>query len=240
MNKKIPLGIAIGLMALVAAATFIIAYNYSMKVFNETVKSVSEKEGIYSKLSELDKYVRANYVDDIDEDSLMDSIMSGYVAGLGDRYAVYYTPEAYAELNQKDAGVIVGLGFKWDKEESGYIRITEVTAGSSADQAGLVAGDIITAVNNTDVIAYEKGYDEAVLLLNCDEGTKVKLHIKRANESGYSEFFSVDLVSEKTEVVSVTGRLIDNVGYVKITTFNDKTPDQFHNIVNGLIADGAE
>ena len=154
MNKKIPLGIAIGLMALVAAATFIITYNYSMKVFNETVKSVSEKEGIYSKLSELDKYVRANYVDDIDEDSLMDSIMSGYVAGLGDRYAVYYTPEAYAELNQKDAGVIVGLGFKWDKEESGYIRITEVTAGSSADQAGLVAGDIITAVNNTDVIAY--------------------------------------------------------------------------------------
>lgn len=240
MNKKIPLGIAIGLMALVAAATFIITYNYSMKVFNETVKSVSEKEGIYSKLSELDKYVRANYVDDIDEDSLMDSIMSGYVAGLGDRYAVYYTPEAYAELNQKDAGVIVGLGFKWDKEESGYIRITEVTAGSSADQAGLVAGDIITAVNNTDVIAYEKCYDEAVLLLNCDEGTKVKLHIKRANESGYSEFFSVDLVSEKTEVVSVTGRLIDNVGYVKITTFNDKTPDQFHNIVNGLIADGAE
>ena len=91
MNKKIPLGIAIGLMALAAAATFIITYNYSMKVFNATVKSVSEKEGVYTKLSEMDKYVRENYVGDIDEDMLMNSIMKGYVRGLNDPYAEYYT-----------------------------------------------------------------------------------------------------------------------------------------------------
>ncbi|MGN0552588.1 MAG: carboxyl-terminal protease, partial [Oscillospiraceae bacterium] len=77
MNKKISLGIAIGIMALIAAGTFIITYNYSMKVFNATVKNVSEKEEIYTKLSEMDKYIRANYFGSIDEQNLTDSIMQG-------------------------------------------------------------------------------------------------------------------------------------------------------------------
>ncbi|MBP1560590.1 MAG: PDZ domain-containing protein [Oscillospiraceae bacterium] len=240
MNKKISLGIAIGLMALVAAVTFIITYNYSLNVFNSKVKSVSEKEGIYTKLSEMDKYVRANYVNEINEDKLADSIMSGYVAGLDDRYAVYYPADKYAKQTQKESGVTVGLGFNYEKETSGYIKITGVTKGSSAENAGLLAGDVITAVNNTDVIAYENGYDEAVTLFNCDEGTKVKLHIKRTDENGVSEFFAVDVVSERTEIISVTGRLIDNIAYIKITTFHEKTPEQFSNVLNKLIGEGAE
>ncbi|MBD5147049.1 MAG: PDZ domain-containing protein [Ruminococcus sp.] len=240
MNKKISLGITIGLMALAAAVTFIITYNFSLNVFNSKVRSVSEREVIYAKLSEMDKYVRANFISDIDEDMLTNCIMSGYASGLNDRYAQYYSAEEYAQQTQKESGVTIGLGFNWDKEESGYVKITSVMANSSADRAGLVAGDVITAVNNTDVIAYEKGYDEAVSLFNCDEGTKVKLHIKRLNDEGISEFFPVEVVSEKTEIISVTGRLIDNIAYIKITTFNEKTPEQFGNILNRLISDGAE
>lgn len=240
MNKKISLGIAIGLMALAAAVTFIITYNFSLNVFNSKVKSVSEKESIYAKLSEMDKYVRANFISDIDEEMLTNSIMKGYAAGLDDRYAQYYSPEEYAQQTQKESGVTIGLGFSWDKEESGYIKIVSVMANSSAERVGLMAGDVITAVNNTDVIAYENGYDEAVSLFNCDEGTKVKLHIKRLNEEGASEFSSVEVVSEKTEIISVTGRLIDNIAYIKITTFNEKTPEQFGNTLNRLISAGAE
>lgn len=240
MNKKISLGITIGLMALAAAVTFIITYNFSLEVFNSKVKSVSEKESIYTKLSEMDKYVRANFISDIDEDMLTNNIMKGYAKGLDDKYAQYYSAEEYAQQTQKESGVTVGLGFNWDKEESGYIKIVSVMANSSAEKAGLMAGDVITAVNNTDVIAYENGYDEAVSLFNCDEGTKVKLHIKRLNEEGASEFSSVEVTSEKTEIISVTGRLIDNIAYIKITTFNEKTPEQFGNTLNGLISDGAE
>ena len=240
MNKKISLGIAIGLMALVAAATFIITYNYSMKVFNNTVKSVSEKEEVYTKLSEMDKYVRANYIGTLDENTLMNSIMEGYIDGISDEYADYYTADEYAEILRQDSGVTIGLGITWEKENSGYIKVLSVNEGSSSANAGVAAGDIITAVNNTDVIAYEGGYDEASALLNCTEGTKVKLHIKRVNQQGISEFFAVDVVSEKTEIVSVTSRMIDNVGYVKITAFNGKTPDQFRSAINGLLESGAE
>lgn len=240
MNKKIPLGIAVGLMALAAAVTFIVTYNYSLNVFNSKVKSVSEKESIYAQLSEIDKYVRANFFSDIDEDMLINSLMNGYVNGLDDRFAKYYSAEEYAVQTQKESGITVGPGFSWDKEESGYIKITEVIKGSSAETAGLMAGDIITAVNNTDVIAYENGYDEAVSLFKCDEGTKIKLHIKRTNTDGISEFFTIDVVSEKMEIISVEGRLIDNTAYIKITTFNEKTPDQFRSEFKRLIGEGAE
>lgn len=240
MNKKIPLGIAVGLMALAAAATFIITYNFSLDTFNAKVRSVSEKESVYARLSEMDKYVRSNFWGDINEDMLQNNIMTGYVAGLNDRYAKYYSAEEYVEQTQTESGITVSLGFSWDKEESGYIKITEIAPGSSAETAGLVAGDVITAVNNTNVIAYEHGYDEAVSLFKCDEGTKVKLHIKRLGEDGVSEFFSVEVVSERLEIITVTGRLIDNIAYIKISTFNDRTPDQFKNELNRLIGEGAE
>lgn len=240
MNRKISLGAAIGIMALIAAATFIITYNYSMKVFNATVKNVSEKEESYTKLSEMDKYVRGNYLGDIDEQLLTDGIMNGYVDGIGDSYAVYYTAEEYAQILQSDAGVTVGLGFNWDREESGYIKVVSVKDGSPAASAGIKAGDIITAVNNTDVIAYENGYEEASGLLSCTEGTKVKLHIKRVADDGLSDFFSVDLTSAKTEVISVTNSLIDNVGYIRITAFNEKTAAQLRNALTFVIESGAE
>lgn len=240
MNKKIPLGIAIGLMALAAAVTFIITYNFSLDTFNSKVRSVSERESIYAQLSEMDKYVRANFWGTIDEDLLTNSIMTGYVTGLDDRFAKFYSAEEYVQQTQTESGITVGLGFSWEKEESGYIKVTEVTSGSSADQAGLVAGDVITAVNNTNVIAYENGYDEAVSLFNCDEGTKVKLHIKRINQEGATEFPAIEVVSERMEIVSVTGRLIDNIAYIKLTTFNEKTPDQFKNELDKLIGEGAE
>lgn len=240
MNKKIPLGIAIGLMALAAAVTFIITYNFSLDTFNSKVRSVSERESIYAQLSEMDKYVRSNFWGTIDEDLLTNSIMTGYVTGLDDRFAKFYSAEEYVQQTQTESGITVGLGFSWEKEESGYIKVTEVTSGSSADQAGLVAGDVITAVNNTNVIAYENGYDEAVSLFNCDEGTKVKLHIKRVNQEGATEFPAIEVVSERMEIVSVTGRLIDNIAYIKLTTFNEKTPDQFKNELDKLIGEGAE
>jgi carboxyl-terminal processing protease len=76
-------------MALTAAVTFIITYNFSLNIFNQKVKSVTEKEGFYTKLSELDKYVRANYKPEINEDTLLTGIIKGYIAGLDDKYAAF-------------------------------------------------------------------------------------------------------------------------------------------------------
>ncbi len=239
MNKKLSLGVTIGLMALTAAVTFIITYNYSLGVFNEKVKSVSEKEGFYTKLAELDKYVRANYFTDLNEEDLLDGIIKGYVSGLDDPYATYYSEEEYASLAAKETGIATGLGFNYEREQSGYIVITDVTENTSAADKGLVQGDVITAVNNTDVIAFEGGYDAAVKLFNCAEGTKVKLHIKRITSDGIAEFFSIDVISSTTEIVSVTSHMIDTRGYIKISAFNDKTPEQFKSQLDTILSQGA-
>ncbi|MGN1089512.1 MAG: S41 family peptidase, partial [Huintestinicola sp.] len=180
--KKVSVGITIGLMAITAAATFIITSNATLEMFNNKIKSVNEKQEFYSKLSEIDTYIRTHYVGDMDEGTLIEGMVGGYISGMGDSYAEYITAEEYQRRLNEQTGIVDGLGFTYAKENSGYIEITEVAPGSAADEAGLQAGDIITSVNNTDVIAFTGGYDEAVRLFSCSEGTRVKLTVKRTDE----------------------------------------------------------
>ncbi|MCL2055195.1 MAG: S41 family peptidase [Oscillospiraceae bacterium] len=240
MNKKISLGVAVAFMALTAAATFIITFNFSLNTFNAKLKSVHEKEEAYSRLAEIDNYVRNNYISQINEEALTNSTIRGYIAGLGDPYAQYYSPDEYARLQQRDAGILVGLGFEFDREESGYIRVISVMENTSAHEEGLAPGDVITAVNNTDVIAYENGYEEAVTFLRCDEGVKVKLHVKRSDEDGGTEFFTVDLTSRTIDIITVFSEIIDDNGYIVITSFNEKTPLQLEEAIFMLTERGAK
>ena len=240
MKIKISLGITIGLMAITAAVTFIITSNVTLEMFNEKIKSVSEKQEFYSKLSEIDTYSRTHYISDIDESKLIEGMVSGYINGIGDVYAEYLTAESYAKLMEENTGVSVGLGFNYEKENGGYIRITEVIPGTSAEESGLMAGDIITAVNNTDVIAFAGGYDEAVSLFKCEEGTRVKLYVKRTMEDGGSDFITYDVTAARSEKITVTGRMIDNLAYIRISMFNDKTEAQLKTKLDELIFSGAQ
>ena len=237
--KKVSIGITIGMMAITAAVTFIVTSNYNLKMFNDKIKSVNEKQEFYSKLSEIDTYVRTHHITDIDEIVLIEGMVSGYISGVGDKYAEYITAEEYAKRAAAETGVTDGLGFKYEKEPGGYIKITEVIEGSSAEESGLMAGDIITAVNNTDVIAFAGGYEEAVSLFICAEGTRVKLYIKRTLEDKSSEFITYDVISRRTENITVYGRLIENIGYIRISAFNDKTEAQLKAKLDELISGGA-
>ena len=95
MNRKISLGVAIALMSLAAAVAIVITAGYSMYDFNGRMQSLRESEVMYSKLNEIDGYVRQNFYGDIDEEELMNAVAKGYVSGLGDKYARYMTPEEY-------------------------------------------------------------------------------------------------------------------------------------------------
>ena len=97
MNKKISLGAAITFMAITAAVTITITMFFSQRLFNNKVQNLAEREVMYSKLTEVDKYIRANYLGELDENTLNNYIAKGYVAGLGDRYSTYYTPEEYTK-----------------------------------------------------------------------------------------------------------------------------------------------
>lgn len=97
MSKKVSLGVAATVTLIAMAVTFSMTMTVSMNMFNNTVSSVKNKERMYNKLSEVDRYVRANEYFDINDDTLNDTIASGYMLGISDRYARYYSAKAYSE-----------------------------------------------------------------------------------------------------------------------------------------------
>ena len=137
MNKKISVSLAITVALLAMTVTFSITMIVAMRMFDNQVQSVQEKESMYGKLSEIDKFVRANYYGEINDDTLYDTIASGYILGLGDRYATYYTAKAFTELQDMQNGKIMGIGVDVIKDTSGAARITKVYADSPADQMGM-------------------------------------------------------------------------------------------------------
>ncbi len=110
MNKKISLGLALSLIAVSIAVTFILTSFFSLQSFNTKVVDVNEKAKKYNSLQTLDSYVRDNYFGEINENTLSDGIMKGYVSGIDDKYSRYLTEEEYLTEQNDNSGTLVGLG----------------------------------------------------------------------------------------------------------------------------------
>lgn len=173
MNKKISLGVAICFMAIAAAITFTITMFFSLNVFNSKIANVDEREHLYKKLSEIDTYVRNQYLGDIDEENLLNYVARGYMVGIDDKYAAYMTQEEYKYYQQENEGTLVGIGTTARKDDSGYILIVDVKENSPAEAAGIQAGDLIVKVNDEDILTI--GYTQAMSNIKGEEGTKVTL-----------------------------------------------------------------
>ena len=223
MNKKISLGIAISLVAIGCAITFVLTWTVSLNIYNSKIGTSQNYEGIYEKLQEIDTTVRQNYIGSgsIDDDILEASTINGYISGTGDKYASYIAPSAYYELQQTQAGVILGAGFEAEEDSSGYLKITTVYKGSSAELNGVLAGDIITAIDGKSLLSMEPG--QAMDRISGEVGTRLALQLLRDGES-----ISVNLIRQQLEIESVSSKMINgNICYIQVTTFNAKTSDQF-------------
>lgn len=233
MNKKIPLGAAISLIAIAAAITFILTSTFSLDIYNEKVQNVKERAEVYKKLDEIDTYVRNNYYGTINEEDLINAIADGYINVLGDNYAKYLSASSYQEANLEENGEVIGVGLDYAQDESGYIIITNVYSNSPAAQMGITAGEYIVAVNGTVVLT--DGYDNAVKKLNGDIGTTVSLTIRNAGVDR-----NLPITLKRFDIQSVSGRIINNIGYIKINGFNKKTTDQFKAMINEMTNSGVK
>ena len=110
MSKKVSIAVAATVTLIAMALTFSITMAISMNMFNNTVSSVKSKERQYNKLSEIDRFVRANEYFTINDDTLNDTIASGYMLGISDKYARYYSAKAYAERVNVASGKLMGIG----------------------------------------------------------------------------------------------------------------------------------
>ncbi len=234
MNKKISLGVAISLVAIGCAITFVLTWAVSLNVYNSKIGTSEKYEGMYAKLREIDAAVRTNYIGEYSEDVIETSVISGYVDGLGDKYASYMTGSAYYEIEQTNNGVIHGAGFEAEDDGSGYLKITSVYKGSSAELNGVQAGDVITEIDGKSLLSMEAG--TAKEKLSGEVGTRIRLKLLRDGEE-----IVVNLIRQQLDITSVNGEVLaDNVAYIRISSFNAKTPEQFMSALNNLTAVGVE
>ena len=124
MNRKISVGMTVTIVILAMTVTFSITMQLAMRLFDRTVTSVKEKESMYNKVAEVDRYVRANDYYDIDETMLYDRLTAGYLLGTGDKYARYYTASAYTDLLNAQSGKLIGIGVELAIDQSGYAKVT--------------------------------------------------------------------------------------------------------------------
>ncbi len=236
MSKRIiSVGVAIALMIVTAALTFSLTMVYSQAKFNSRVYNIKEREQVYTKLSEIDSVIRQNYVGEIDEEKLNDSIALGYVSGIGDKYAHYYTAEEYAQYLTSNEGKMVGIGVGIKQDESGYILVTELYENSTATEAGILEGDLIIKVDDINVT--RDTYAQAVKAVSGEAGTTVTLTIRRDSE----DLDPIEVLRKEFDVVSVKSKMLsDTVGYIRITEFNNNTVSQFKKAINNLEASGVK
>ena len=233
MNKKISFGLALSLIAVSIAVTFILTSFFSLQSFNTKVVDVNEKAKKYTALQALDSYVRDNYYGDINENTLSDGIMKGYVSGIDDKYSRYLTEEEYLTEQNDNSGTLVGLGLTIAEDESGYIRISKIISDSPATDSGLLENDIIIAIDGVDV--KDIGFAEASDAMRGTEGSPISLTIRRDGKDTEYSF-----TRRSIEVTTVEAEMLGNyVGYIKISGFKQNTPQQFIDALERLTANGA-
>lgn len=237
MSKKVSLGVAATVTLIAMAVTFSMTMTVSMNMFNNTVSSVKNKERMYNKLSEVDRYVRANEYFDINDDTLNDTIASGYMLGISDKYARYYSAKAYSEKVGLANGRLMGIGVAVVKDpSSGYARIIRVYDNTPATNVGLEVGGFITAIGDTSTRSMSDTAAMTSALLG-EEGSTVS--IKYLTPLREEQSFEITHANYTTPSIS-TVRLMDNgVGYMRIDSFTSGTAVEFRNVVNSLTNQGA-
>ena len=237
MSKKISLGVAATIAIIAMAVTFSLTMVVSMKMFNTTVSSVKNKERQYNKLSEIDRFVRAGEYFTIDEDTLNDRLAAGYMNGINDKYAVYYTAKEYSEKQSVEKGTLTGIGVAVVNDtSSGYARIIRLYDNSPAAEAGMQVGGFITAINDESTRNITSTARLTSKLLG-EEGTTTTITYLTPNRQEQQ----LNLVHSNYKTPSIYTRqmVADTCGYIRIDAFTSGTASEFKAAVDELLQQGA-
>lgn len=237
MSKKISLGVAATIAIIAMAVTFSLTMVVSMKMFNTTVSSVKNKERQYNKLSEIDRFVRAGEYFTIDEDTLNDRLAAGYMNGINDKYAVYYTAKEYSEKQSVEKGTLTGIGVAVVNDtSSGYARIIRLYDNSPAAEAGMQVGGFITAINDESTRNITSTARLTSKLLG-EEGTTTTITYLTPDRQEQQ----LNLVHSNYKTPSIYTRqmVADTCGYIRIDAFTSGTASEFKADVDELLQQGA-
>ena len=206
----------------------------SVIFFNLIITDGFSKNNLYEKIDlfgEVLENIKKEYVDDVDQAEVMDSAINGVLQSL-DPYSAYMSPELFKEMQTDTRGEFGGLGIEIGME-SGVVKVISPIDDTPASRAGLKAGDYIVKIN--DVQVQGKSLSEAVDLMRGPVGSGIELTVRRRGERKALTF---NIIREVIQVQSVKSEIIDeNIGYIRLTSFNDNSSDQIEKQIKKLKKD---
>jgi len=171
--------------------------------------------------------VRAEYVDDVSDDSLVESAINGMLTSL-DPHSNYLNPKNFNDMKVQTRGEFGGLGIEVSME-NGLVKVVSPIDDTPAARAGLKPGDLITHLDGDPVQGMT--LPEAVEKMRGPVSSEIKLTIRREGK----EPFDVKLTRATIKIQSVRSHLEgDNVAYIRITTFNEQTDVGLNNAMKNL------
>lgn len=211
----------------VAVSTGVIVYqNYNE--IDDSVSNNSNKDYL-KELETAYNNILNSYVEKVDQKELTNAAIDGMYKYLGDPYTSYLDEDTTADLMDRLKGEYKGIGVEITKVDEG-ILVANVFEKSPAEQAGILMGDLIIKVNGESTL--DKTVKEVSnIIKNSDD--EIKITVQR---SGIEKEISVK--SRKVDITSVEKNKIDNVGYLKITTFSNTTYKQFREALESLEKEG--
>ncbi len=225
---------ALMLMLLAAVVTFVVTFTLTAEHFGQKLDELETLKLRYGKLEKVSEIVEKNFIAEYDEHEAVERMLAGYIDGLGDRWSAYYTAEETAAIAEDNANAYVGIGVTYSSAEENLYEVLSVTAGGPADAAGIRAGDVFVAAAGTPVSELEEPTDLTTLVRG-EKGTDVELTLLREGEE-----YTVVVTRDEIRTYSVSGDLLEgNIGYIAIQDFDSGVGDEFRNMLNSLMDQGA-
>ena len=218
------------LIILVAFITFILTsigfYQYFVKgdslnkyltmMTSDDSQDISQTLDTYKAL--IDKY----YLGEVDNESLKEGAIKGYIEGLDDPYTEYISKEDMKDYLEDTMGNFVGIGIYMIQDtESNRIMILSPIKNSPAEKAGIKPGDLIISVNGEECTAEDM--TAISTKIKGEQGSTVKLQILRGNET-----LDFEITRENVIVNPVEGEVLENhIGYIEFSSFDENTAEAF-------------
>ncbi len=189
----------------------------------------------YAELDEIWQIVEQYYYQEPDTEAMLDGAEMGLLYGLGDPYTYYYTPDQYAQLWADDEGEYAGIGIQiMGDYTTGLCTISRVFLDSPALDAGLRKGDVLTRVEDIDVVTTT--LQDAVNIMRGEPGTPVNVQVQRGDQL-------LDFVVQRAvvHVNWVNSCMLDgDVGYISLYEFSGDCSPSFAVHLDNLMNQGAK
>ena len=192
-------------------------------------KNLYELYSKYDKLLGLENVIESEYYQKVSEEDLIDGALKGLFEGLNDPYSQYYTSDEFQTLKEQTSGSFVGIGvYIGVNSENDKITIISPIEGSPAQKSGIKSGDVVVKVNGKSIES--KTVDEVIKQIKGKENTTVSLTVERDGKE-----IDFDITRKTIVTKSVSSEVKeDNIGYLRITSFDENTYKEFKENLSNL------